>query len=475
MKYDVIIIGGGLGGLICARQLSKAGRSVLLLERQPQLGGCIQSYPRKGLHFDTGLHYVGGLDEGQMLHQLFSETGLLELPWQRMDSEGFDRVTIGRQTYCYAEGLEAFADRMGSYFPKEREALRKYTAMLEQAEQALFNPERAMEMMEVNTYDYLCSLFSDPLLPQVLAGSSLKMELRRESLPLYVFAHVNSSYIRSSWRLRGDGSLIVDKLVKDIRDMGGTILCNAEAEELAEREGRIVAVRCTNGETYEGQTFISDVHPALTFGWIKASQTLKPVFRQRIALLENTTGMFTASLVLKPGSEGYFNHNKYIYRKPNVWDAPFSESNSLEVDRVMISSYITEEGAPHQIDLLTPMPWKLCERWADTHVGHRGADYIEMKRQLAASCIRLAETVIPGLSTMVSECYTSTPLTWRDYTQTPHGSAYGIRKDCHNVMMTMLSPKTPIPNLLLTGQSVLLHGLEGVAMTAVRTCGSIDN
>ena len=35
--------------------------------------------------------------------------------------------------------------------------------------------------------------------------------------------------------------------------------------------------------------------------------------------------------------------------------------------------------------------------------------------------------------------------------------------------MTMLSPKTPIPNLLLTGQSLVLHGLEGVTRTAFNT------
>ena len=37
MKYDICIIGGGFGGLICARQLAKAGRSVLLLERHDVL------------------------------------------------------------------------------------------------------------------------------------------------------------------------------------------------------------------------------------------------------------------------------------------------------------------------------------------------------------------------------------------------------------------------------------------------------
>ena len=40
-------------------------------------------------------------------------------------------------------------------------------------------------------------------------------------------------------------------------------------------------------------------------------------------------------------------------------------------------------------------------------------------------------------------------------------------------MMTMLSPRTPLPNLLLTGQNVILHGLEVVAMTALHTSAAI--
>ena len=75
MKYDVIVIGAGLGGLECACLLSQAGRSVLVLEKEHQTGGCLQSYRRRGLDYDTGFHYVGGLGEGQSLHDAFARLG----------------------------------------------------------------------------------------------------------------------------------------------------------------------------------------------------------------------------------------------------------------------------------------------------------------------------------------------------------------------------------------------------------------
>ena len=453
MTYDVVIIGSGLGGLECAHILSRRGMSVLVLERQAQPGGCMQSYPRHGMHYDTGLHYIGGLAEGQALHQNFERLNLLRLPWQRLDADGFDRITIGERTYRFAEGYDHFVETLAHDFPSEREALRQYTGMLQSGENAI----------DVSAWDYLNRVFTDPLLIQVLGGSALKMELRKESLPLFVFAHGNASFIESSWRLKGDGNLLVRSLADDIKAYGGTIVCKAEVEELLSHEGRITAARCSNGETYEGRIFISDAHPAVTCSLVSI---LKPIYRRRMTQTENTRGMLTVSLRLKPGVLPYFNHNHFVYSETNVWDTP------TQIDRVMVGCRVPE-GDTLQVDLLTPLPWAWCERWTDTTIGHRGAEYEAQKEQWADKCIALAERVIPRLGEMVAERYVSTPLTYRDYTLTPQGSAYGIRKDWQTPMLSMLSVRTPVDNLLQTGQSLMLHGVEGVTKTAFLTCESL--
>ncbi len=471
MRYDVVIIGSGFGGLVCAHLLAKAGKRVLVLERQLQPGGCIQSYQRKGQAFDTGLHYVGGLGEGQKLNRIFSHLGLMRLPWHRLDPEGFDLVTIGEETFAFAEGYDQFVDKLATRFPKEREALQQYVQTLQQTEAVAFGSNDAYQLFGTSAYDYLTRTFNDPLLINVLSGSALKMELRQASLPLFTFAHGNSSFIQSSWRLQGDGNLIVKSLIDDIRSFGGEVICQAEVDELIEKDGRIIAAHSTNGETYEGDVFISDIYPSLTFSLVKDSAVLRNLFRRRMSNMENTFGIFTASLMLKPDTLPYFNHNKFVYRQPNVWTF-YEEPGS--VGGLMISCRVPEEGTyATQIDLLTPMPWRVCEPWAETQIGRRGADYLALKARYADECITLAETVIPGLREIISQTYTSTPLTYRDYTLTPNGSAYGVRRDCRNLVITMLSPRTPIPNLMLTGQNLMLHGLEGVSMTALLTCQEI--
>lgn len=479
MKYDAVIIGSGLGGLECAHILSKAGMSVLLLERGTQAGGCLQSYRRHGLAFDTGFHYVGGLDEGQSLHSAFRHLGLLRLPWQRLDNH-FDRVTIGNQTFNFAQGYDAFVETLTVAFPAERDALNKYADMLKQCGEQQFdalNPQTGESSLlsrffETSAYQYLTETFHDPLLINVLCGTSLKMELRKESLPLFTFAHGNGSFIESSWRLKGDGSLIVNSLADGIRMHGGEIICNTEVRELVEKDGKLVHAVCSNGEIYEGNIFISNIHPAVTCNLVKQSSRMKKVYRSRITHLENTFGMFTVSLRIKPQTLRYFNWNQYIYKEPDVWT--FHLKNN-PVSGVLVSCRIPEDGSKYvqQVDLLTPMNWSECEQWSHTEVGRRGEDYKAMKKRVADECITLAERFIPGLRDRITGCYTSTPLTYRNYTLTPEGSAYGLRKDFRNPMITLLSPRTPIPNLLLTGQNLMLHGLHGVTITALFTCAEV--
>jgi len=70
-KPEVLIIGSGMGGLVCASLLCKLGYQVCVVERNKQLGGNLQIYVRNKVIFDSGVHYLGGLDKGQNLYQIF--------------------------------------------------------------------------------------------------------------------------------------------------------------------------------------------------------------------------------------------------------------------------------------------------------------------------------------------------------------------------------------------------------------------
>ncbi len=487
MKEKVVIIGSGLGGLECGYILAKHGFDVIVLERARQVGGCLQTFLRGGVSFDTGFHYVGGLDEGQPLWKLFNYFGLMDLPWHRLDSECFDEVVIGDESFPFASGHDEFVRRLADRFPGQREALQKYAEFLKGVGDHIFDSFEGRDLAEFfetslfarSAHDFLCGTIDDPLLRKVLSGTSLKLQLDAESLPLYIFAQINNSFIQSAWRLQGGGSMIARRLVSEIEEMGGQVLTGAEVLEIQTVDGRVSRVVVADGREFEAAWVVSDAHPAATVALVKDG--LRNIYRRRMTSLRNTYGMFTANILLKRDALPYLNRNVFIHGvEVDLW-RPSPEG----VRSVMVSYPVPQgdaadgerpgarECAAVGIDLMTPMAWSEVEQWAGLQPGRRGEDYARFKEQRAQECIDLACTRLPELRDAIDRVYTSTPLSYNSYLADPQGTAYGISKDWRSPMTTVLTPRTPIGGLLLTGQSLNLHGMLGVSMTSVFTCASI--
>ena len=117
------------------------------------------------------------------------------------------------------------------------------------------------------------------------------------------------------------------------------------------------------------------------------------------------------------------------------------------------------------IDELTP--------WLDTRVGHRGEAYETFKRNKAERLLSIVERDFPGLRQQVEDYWTSTPLTYRDYTGTENGSMYGVVHDVQAGTGSRVSHRTRIPNLLLAGQNINSHGILGVLVGTLVVCGDL--
>lgn len=473
MTKDIVIIGGGLGGLECGYILSKHGMKVTVLEAASTLGGCLQTFKRKGLTFDTGFHYVGGLGEGECLHPFFNYFGLTGLPWKKLDPDCFEKIVFSDASYCLASGYKAFEDRLCAYFPAEREGIRKMVSCYKEVSSHISdnlypgkeNP--ANELLARGAGDFLNAISSNRRLRDVLCGSALKMELSG-TLPLYVFCEVNGSFIQSSWRLEGGGARIAEALAASIRGMGGEVRTGARVTSVIEDAGTATGVTLAGGETIPARTVISDIHPASLLALIPECRQVRRSFRSRISSLENTFGMFTANLVLKEGALPYENRNVFVHAD----GADLMHPDPRKTESVMISYYPSGSDRARAIDLLSPMAWELVEGFGGKP-GQRGDGYQELKEKKLNECIALASKAIPALRDAIDYAYTSTPLTYLSYTGAPCGSAYGIRKDWHAPMTTMLSPRTPLENLYMTGQNLYLHGILGTTMTSVFTCSQI--
>lgn len=486
-EFDIIIIGSGLGGLVCANILCREGLRVLVLEKNQQFGGNLQTFSREKVVFDTGVHYIGALLPGQNLHKYFNYLGISDqLKIQQMDLDGFDMVTFDEDEneYPYAQGAENFVNQLSKFFPEERENIRRYVNKMREvcdsfplyrldADADYLSKE---EIIPLKASEIIEGITKNKKLRAILAGTNFLYAGIKDKTPFYVHALSINSYIESSWRCLNGGSQISKQLIKQIRKMGGTVLKHKEVNFIEIKDGKVDSVTTKDNFTYKGKQFISNIDPKKTMSLIK-NYPVRKSYLKRINESEDTISSFSLYITLKPGSFPYLNKNYYHYKdESKVWDSiDYRPENWPESYMVSFNAKNENDVWAEGISILTYMRYEEVKKWQNSfntvvEKDFRGEEYERFKAEKTEILLNELEKKFPNLRECILSTYVATPLTYRDYIGSETGCMYGFVKDANSPLKTYLSPKTKIKNLFLTGQSINMHGILGVTISAVLTC-----
>ncbi|MFB9078153.1 phytoene desaturase family protein [Flavobacterium procerum] len=487
-QYDVVIIGSGLGGLVSSIILAKEGYSVCVLEKNNQYGGNLQTFVRDKTIFDTGIHYIGGLEKGQNLYKYFKYLGIIEqLNLKKLDEDRFDMISFenDQNEYPHAQGYENFVKQLTAFFPDEKENLNNYCKKLQETCDAfpLYNlnweGKYDTEILEQNAKEIIDSCSENEKLKAVLAGSNFLYAGIPDKSPFYVHALSVNSYIQSSWRCINGGSQITKQLLKQLKKYGGEFYKYKEVIRLNVEDNKVVSVDLKDGTQVSGSLFISNIEPKTTLK-MAGQENFRKAFFNRIQDLEDVISAFSLYIVFKPESFKYINHNFYHFKNSSdVWTAQEYDENSWPKSYMAsMNASKREEIWAEGMTFLAYMKYKDVEPWADTfnttsEESDRGESYEEFKNRKATKFLNEIEIKFPGIRECIKSIHTSTPLSYRDYIGGHNGNMYGYVKDSNNPMKTMIPVKTKLENLYLTGQSTNMHGVLGVTIGAVNTCSEI--
>lgn len=483
------MIGSGLGGLVSALILAKEGLKVCVLEKNNQYGGNLQTFSRDKLIFDTGVHYLGGLSKGQNLHQFFSYLEIMdELELHQMDEDGYDKISFGDENieYPHAQGYENFIEQLTAYFPDEKENLENYCEEIQYVcgqfprYHVVGKDNYNEEILHLNTKRFIESVTQNKKLQSVLLGSNFLYAGDSENIPFYVHALTVNSYIQSAYKCVKGGSQISKLLIRKLRQYGAEVHKHSEVSEFIFNENDVLtSVKTREGKEYAAKKFISNIEIRSAIKLI-GEERLKKSFLNRVLSWKPVSSCFSVYLVLKPQSVPNFNYNLYHYQsEEQVWNAYKYHKKSWP-DTYMLSSTPSKHH-PEYAESLTAISYmdfeevKIWEKTVNTvaEEHERGTSYEQFKLEKAEKMIEALEKKIPGLRNSIKSVYTSSPLSYRDYIGSLEGNMYGYMKSSDNPLKTMVSPRTKIDNLFLTGQSVNMHGILGVTIGAFNTCAEI--
>lgn len=488
-NYDILVIGSGLGGLVSALILAKEGLKVCVLEKNNQYGGNLQTFSRDKLIFDTGVHYLGGLSKGQNLHQFFSYLEIIDdLELHKMDENSYDKITFGDDEieYPHAQGYENFVEQLSKYFPKEKENLENYCEEIQRV--CNYFPRYNVvgqnnyneEILHLNTKRFIESITSNEKLQAVLLGSNFLYAGDSENTPFYVHALTVNSYIQSAYKCVKGGSQISKLLIKKLREYGADVHKHSEVSEFVFNENNtLTSVKTKDGKEYFAKQFISNIEIRSAVKLI-GEKRLKKSFLNRILSWEPISSCFSVYLVLKPSIISNFNYNVYHFSsKDLVWKA-FQYKKENWPETYMLSSTPSKHHLEFAESLtgISYMDFEEVKEWESTfntiaNQHERDELYEKFKQEKGEKMIQALEKKIPNLRDSIKSIYTSSPLSYRDYIGSFEGNMYGYTKTSENPLKTMVSPRTKIDNLFLTGQSVNMHGILGCTIGAFNTCAEI--
>lgn len=466
VSVDDIIIGAGMGGLTVGALLAHSGRRVLLLEAHDTPGGYAHTFSVRNYRFCAQVHYVFGCGEGESIHSLLDKLGLAEqVPFVRLDVEGFDHVVVGGDRFRIPSGLAKLRDRLIRRFPEATTAIRDYIRLVsvvgEELDELGDLPERLSPSVLVrgavrfrHLIRHLRSTLQDvfdrlkmpPRVRAVLAGQCGDYLLPPRDVSFLLHVALVYNYDRGAYYPLKHYYHFVDALAASIKGHeGSSILLEHEVLAIETSGSRVVAVTTKDGRRFEAQRFISNVDPRRTISLIRGDDVrFDPHDTSRVRY-RYSCGTFTLYLAVRG-----LDLRDHGFGSFNVWHYPDEDINRIYDDQLVrhdlsrpwlfMSTPTLHSDAPG----LCPPGEQILEVATACDHTYFARLRRDDRRRYNAEKKRIRETMlgvieqhyVPDLRRHLSIRMAGTPATNERFCWAPAGNSYGAELTPANVGLT---------------------------------------
>ncbi|MFA9391518.1 MAG: phytoene desaturase family protein [Prolixibacteraceae bacterium] len=449
MKYDVIIIGAGLGGLIAGAKLAKEGKKVMLVEQHDRPGGCATNFKRKEFTMEVGLHEMDGLHARDMKTRIFRDLGVLDHV-EFIKLPEFYHFVNGRQEVTISHQPEEVQEKLISLFPEEEEGIKAYFFQLINIKKII---KESGDQPEKTLGEFMDSIIQNEDLKLILLGNLGYFHDDPYSLSLTYYSVAQNSYYEGGGNFIQGGSQVLSNYLMDfISNNEGTVLLNHLVKEFIVEDDTAVGIRYQSIKNKQQDLQLAHANSIVANASIPiiASQMLPNNIGEIV--LKNMEGLEPAASLLTV----YFGFNKKLkdighhYYSTFIYDesvknmasiqpnnhAGFNERSFTFVDYSQIDSRLAPEGkavgAVCCIDYTSD--WENLDQQA----------YLQKKEAAAQAFISRLEKLIPGFRNAVEYYEVGTAKTVERYTLNPNGAVYGFAQTPKRVKTVV---NIPVKNL----------------------------
>lgn len=483
-KYDVIIIGAGIGGLSSGAVLSRNGMNVLVLEKNHVPGGYAVNFKRGNFEFDVSSHLINNLDcIGDIPYSMLEECGIK------------NSVRLLSSKYLYRSIFPDFDIRvpqcnpheylnlLKTYFPGEKHGLENlFKAMtgfflkLERLKGSDISSSDLVLYMNSTVQGVLDKFLDDEKLKAIISQLWPYYGLPPSMLSALYFFYPWYDFINTGgYYPNGGGESISKALMNVIKTNNGEVRLNNKVENILVTEDGACGVVNSNNEKIYCKNVISNIDARTTFHDLIDEHCLPTEFIDDIDGMEPSISAFVVYLGLNVDlniinqddyiifmNPGYDTDKQYEYFINNeMQSVPFSMS---------LYSNLDVEYAPRNKSVLSIMTLAGYDYWD----GLSNAEYERQKRKFTETLIKKAEMIIPNLSSYIEVVESATPRTMRRYSGNYQGAIYGWSQCVAQSGVKRLKMKTPVNNLFLVGAwSQPGGGIKGVMRSGINMANMI--
>jgi len=500
-EFDTIIIGSGVGGLAAAICLARAGQKVLVLEQHYVPGGWSHSFTLKGQRFSPGVHYVGQIDEGQSINELYRGLGIAnDLVFFRMNKNGYEHGIIGGETFDFPVGVDNLIKGLVTRFPKEEKNIKEYLTLVQRVNRELLLIPKLKGFWQNITVPFRTkhfgkfALFSlkkvigwhikDPLLKAVLNIQCGDHGLSPKSACFPVHCSVMSHYFDGGFYPMGGGGGIVKAMTNGVKKHGGQVRVKQDVEKIIVKNKKAIGIQLKNGATIMAKNIVSNADPTITYlnligksnlskGLVKKLEKTKYSVTSLILFL--TLDMDVTQFGIDSGNIWLMKDENDDANFENLMNSDIAEGESFPA--VFISCTTMKDpasfnGRYHNFEVVTYVNYDNLNDFnglADYH----NEEYLIFKEKVTNKLINNIEKIIPGAKQNCVQVELGTPKTNEFYVNSTRGNVYGTAKTLNQVGPFSYKNKSEIGNLFLCGASTLSHGVGGATNSGVEAAAAI--